>query len=157
MLLACLRAGVLGINLGKNKSSKDAAQDYSILMSQLGVYADYIVINVSSPNTPGERPVSQLYVQAQVHVADECSLQSVWCDTNSLPMLHYQMRPDMYQCVLALFLVSCKTQATRAKSLLESQMRCYGTSHLELIIACLFTTKCLVVSLTCDYNCLSCV
>ena len=38
---------------GKNKTSEDAAADYSLGVSKLGGYADYLVINVSSPNTPG--------------------------------------------------------------------------------------------------------
>ena len=39
--------------IGKNKTSEDAAADYSLGVSKLGPYADYLVINVSSPNTPG--------------------------------------------------------------------------------------------------------
>lgn len=46
---------VLGINLGKNKETIDAAADYEIGAAQLGPLADYVVINVSSPNTPGLR------------------------------------------------------------------------------------------------------
>jgi hypothetical protein len=44
---------VLGVNLGKNKLSEDAADDYAIGLMKLGKYADFVVINVSSPNTPG--------------------------------------------------------------------------------------------------------
>ena len=47
--------GPLGINLGKNKDSADAAADYVRGVQVLGPYADYLVINVSSPNTPGLR------------------------------------------------------------------------------------------------------
>jgi dihydroorotate dehydrogenase len=47
--------GVLGINLGKNKDSADAAADYCTGVAKLGRYADYLVVNVSSPNTPGLR------------------------------------------------------------------------------------------------------
>jgi dihydroorotate dehydrogenase len=50
-----LANGVVGINLGKNKTSDTALEDYKILIHQLGPYADYLVINVSSPNTPGLR------------------------------------------------------------------------------------------------------
>lgn len=46
---------VLGINLGKNKETVDAAADYEAAMATLGGAADYIVVNVSSPNTPGLR------------------------------------------------------------------------------------------------------
>ena len=45
----------LGVNLGKNKNSSDAAADYIEGIRTLGEHADYIVINVSSPNTPGLR------------------------------------------------------------------------------------------------------
>uniref|UniRef100_A0A8C6Z030 Dihydroorotate dehydrogenase (quinone), mitochondrial n=1 Tax=Nothoprocta perdicaria TaxID=30464 RepID=A0A8C6Z030_NOTPE len=45
----------LGINLGKNRSSVDAAADYVAGVQVLGPLADYLVVNVSSPNTPGLR------------------------------------------------------------------------------------------------------
>ncbi|WJZ97467.1 hypothetical protein VitviT2T_016069 [Vitis vinifera] len=47
--------GILGVNLGKNKTSEDAAADYVQGVHSLSQYADYLVINVSSPNTPGLR------------------------------------------------------------------------------------------------------
>ena len=43
----------MGVNLGKNKTTEDAAADYVTGIQKLGMHADYIVINVSSPNTPG--------------------------------------------------------------------------------------------------------
>ncbi|KAM9408106.1 dihydroorotate dehydrogenase (quinone), mitochondrial isoform 1-T1 [Pholidichthys leucotaenia] len=50
------KAGLpLGINLGKNKMSRDAGADYLEGMRVLGPLADYVVVNVSSPNTPGLR------------------------------------------------------------------------------------------------------
>jgi dihydroorotate dehydrogenase len=49
--------GILGINIGKNKetSEEDALSDYSIAMEKVYAYADYITVNISSPNTPGLR------------------------------------------------------------------------------------------------------
>ncbi|XP_077166498.1 dihydroorotate dehydrogenase (quinone), mitochondrial isoform X2 [Paroedura picta] len=55
----------LGINLGKNKGSADAAADYVAGVRALGPLADYLVINVSSPNTPGLR---QLQSKAQLRL-----------------------------------------------------------------------------------------
>ncbi|XP_041841673.1 dihydroorotate dehydrogenase (quinone), mitochondrial [Melanotaenia boesemani] len=50
------KAGLpLGINLGKNKLSQDAGADYMEGVRALGPLADYLVVNVSSPNTPGLR------------------------------------------------------------------------------------------------------
>ncbi len=47
----------VGINIGKNKltSEDNAINDYEILIKNLESYGDYIVINISSPNTPGLR------------------------------------------------------------------------------------------------------
>lgn len=51
---------LLGINLGKNKASDALSnQDYSDGITALGDYADYVVINISSPNTPGLRNLQQ--------------------------------------------------------------------------------------------------
>jgi len=47
--------GLVGVNLGKNKDTQDAALDYEIGAKRLAPLADYLVINVSSPNTPGLR------------------------------------------------------------------------------------------------------
>lgn len=49
--------GVLGVNLGKNKatSEDDAVDDYLTGLRKLGGMAEYVVVNVSSPNTPGLR------------------------------------------------------------------------------------------------------
>ena len=46
---------MVGVNLGKNKLSEDASADYVRGVRELGPHADYIVVNVSSPNTPGLR------------------------------------------------------------------------------------------------------
>jgi dihydroorotate dehydrogenase len=46
---------ILGINIGKNKLAEDAIKDYLDGIRCFGKYADYIVINISSPNTPGLR------------------------------------------------------------------------------------------------------
>ena len=49
------KAGILGINLGKNKTSTSAVQDYIKGVENFGKFADYLTVNVSSPNTPGLR------------------------------------------------------------------------------------------------------
>ncbi|MDC3112440.1 quinone-dependent dihydroorotate dehydrogenase [Pelagibacteraceae bacterium] len=46
---------ILGINIGKNKNSKDAIDDYLTGLEELGDLASYITINISSPNTEGLR------------------------------------------------------------------------------------------------------
>ena len=46
---------LVGINIGPNKDSKNRFNDYEILSENLSKYADYITINISSPNTPNLR------------------------------------------------------------------------------------------------------
>jgi len=47
--------GIVGVNIGRNKDSTDAIDDYVTAFGNLAPYADYIVANISSPNTPGLR------------------------------------------------------------------------------------------------------
>lgn len=47
--------GLLGVNLGKNKDTEDAGDDYRLGALAFAPLADFLVINVSSPNTPGLR------------------------------------------------------------------------------------------------------
>ncbi|WP_294334997.1 quinone-dependent dihydroorotate dehydrogenase [uncultured Sphingomonas sp.] len=49
------RPGILGINVGANKDSADRVADYALGVTKAAPHADYITINVSSPNTPGLR------------------------------------------------------------------------------------------------------
>jgi dihydroorotate dehydrogenase len=45
----------LGVNIGINKDGADPERDYPAMAAALNPYADYITVNVSSPNTPGLR------------------------------------------------------------------------------------------------------
>ena len=45
----------LGINIGVNKESADPARDYAAGFTRVAALADYVAVNVSSPNTPGLR------------------------------------------------------------------------------------------------------
>lgn len=49
------RRGMLGINVGANKDSADRVADYALGVGKAAAHADYVTINVSSPNTPGLR------------------------------------------------------------------------------------------------------
>src|SRR5437870_5254771 len=58
-VLARLKArrarGIAGVNLGANKDSKDRIADYVQGVEAFADFAQYLVVNVSSPNTPGLR------------------------------------------------------------------------------------------------------
>ncbi|XP_058010855.1 dihydroorotate dehydrogenase (quinone), mitochondrial-like isoform X2 [Ahaetulla prasina] len=82
MVFSLFLAGMpLGINLGKNKCSVDAAADYVAGVRVLGPLADYVVVNVSSPNTPGLRA---LQGRADLHLL----LTKVLAERDSLPGKH---------------------------------------------------------------------
>ena len=52
---AARRRGVLGINVGANKDAADRIADYEAGVAAAAPIADYVTINISSPNTPGLR------------------------------------------------------------------------------------------------------
>ncbi len=54
------RRPMVGVNIGKNKvtTADDAPLDYGYCARVLAPYADYLVVNVSSPNTPGLRDLA---------------------------------------------------------------------------------------------------
>ena len=54
-----VRGGVVGANIGKNKTSEDAAGDYVKGLEAVYAHADYITINISSPNTQGLRALQK--------------------------------------------------------------------------------------------------
>ncbi len=62
---------ILGVNLGKNKDTplEEAARDYEALMPVFAPLSDYLVVNVSSPNTIGLRRL-----QARQHLEELLSL-----------------------------------------------------------------------------------
>ena len=59
------RGGIVGANVGKNRDTADGAADYVAGISAVGALADYLVVNISSPNTPGLRDL-----QARDSIAD---------------------------------------------------------------------------------------
>jgi dihydroorotate dehydrogenase len=55
------RLGPIGVNVGKNKTTpnEEAAADYLACIDRLHPFADYLVVNISSPNTPGLRQLQE--------------------------------------------------------------------------------------------------
>ena len=55
------RAGILGINIGKNKDTpnENAADDYLVCLERVYPLADYVTVNISSPNTAGLRELQE--------------------------------------------------------------------------------------------------
>ena len=51
--------GLIGVNLGANKDAADRVEDYALGVRTFAALADYLTINVSSPNTPGLRDLQR--------------------------------------------------------------------------------------------------
>jgi dihydroorotate dehydrogenase len=86
-------AGLVGVNLGKNKDSTTPIEDYQALIRQLGPYADYLVINVSSPNTPGLR---ELQASSSLETLLKACLEARnELQTKNAPPLLVKLSPDL--------------------------------------------------------------
>jgi dihydroorotate dehydrogenase len=81
--------GLVGVNLGKNKVSKDAAADYAAGAAALGSLADYLVVNVSSPNTPGLRALQGKDELSEIIARTRAAL------TEPAPPLLVKLAPDL--------------------------------------------------------------
>ena len=80
---------VLGINIGKSRVTavEDATADYLVSAALLAPLADYLVVNVSSPNTPGLRGLQELDQLAPL-------LRAVKAEAGATPLL-VKIAPDL--------------------------------------------------------------
>jgi len=80
---------VLGVNIGKSKvvELEDAVQDYRTSARLLAPYADYVAVNVSSPNTPGLRALQETKALKPI-------LEAVLTETKGKPVL-VKIAPDL--------------------------------------------------------------
>jgi len=85
----------LGVNIGKTKlvAEEDAVQDYVASAERLGVLADYVVVNVSSPNTPGLRNLQAVELLRPLLAAVRTALDRV-SPTRRVPLL-VKIAPDL--------------------------------------------------------------
>lgn len=90
-LAARRRRGIVGANLGKNKDSTDGADDFVRGAEALWPHVDYLVVNVSSPNTPGLRAL-----QSKAQLADVVRrVQAVLAPQAKAPPLLLKIAPDI--------------------------------------------------------------
>jgi len=94
--------GVLGVNLGKNKYTPevDAALDFQKGAKRLHSFGDYMVVNVSSPNTPGLRALQGREILKGLLGAVQVSLREVAGAAGPPPLL-VKITCDMTRAELA--------------------------------------------------------
>lgn len=89
------RVGIIGANVGKNRDASDAAADYATGITRVCGLADYLVCNVSSPNTPGLRSLqARTEIQALINRVLEARYNAA-PDKNRLPPLLAKVGPDL--------------------------------------------------------------
>ena len=95
----------VGINIGKSKVTElaDAPDDYLYSFRKLREFADYVVLNVSSPNTPGLRDLQQEEALATLLAAIRAENQRI-----RKPIL-LKIAPDLTPDDLDLVLATCET------------------------------------------------
>ncbi len=81
----------LGVNIGKNKTSEDAVADYLTCYEKLHDKADYITVNISSPNTPGLRDLQEKEAITSLLAA----LEHARDKANSSTPMFVKIAPDM--------------------------------------------------------------
>ena len=86
--------GIVGINVGINKDSADQAGDFSIAVERATPLADYLTVNVSSPNTPGLRDL-QAADQLDVLLAKVIGARDAGAPQGNGPPLLLKIAPDL--------------------------------------------------------------
>lgn len=93
--------GIVGANVGKNKESEDAIEDYVLGVSATCRLADYLVCNISSPNTPGLRSLQarseMSALLTQVLAVRDASIP----EAAARPPLLVKVAPDLDDAALA--------------------------------------------------------
>jgi dihydroorotate dehydrogenase len=85
--------GIVGANVGKNRETEDAAADYQAGITAVCKLADYIVINVSSPNTPGLRALQgRHHIEALIRRSQEALRRAA---PLRMPPLLAKVGPDL--------------------------------------------------------------
>jgi dihydroorotate dehydrogenase len=95
----------LGCNVGINKEGADPERDYPALIAAVAPYADYAVVNVSSPNTPGLRDL-----QSEERLG--AILAAVAAVPDRPPVL-VKVAPDLATEGLAAVIETCVTHGVR--------------------------------------------
>ena len=85
------QTGIVGINVGANKISEVPTDDYRQAVGRLAGYADYVTLNISSPNTPGLRDLQTDSNLRELIAAGRDGLVAAGCDRP----LFIKLAPDL--------------------------------------------------------------
>ena len=83
------RRGIVGVNVGANKDAADRIADYAAGIAAMAPVADYLTINISSPNTPGLRALQE------AAVLDELLARAMAARGADGPPIFLKVAPDL--------------------------------------------------------------
>lgn len=90
-----LHMGIAGANIGKNKDTEDASADYVAGLQAVYPHADYITVNISSPNTQGLRALQQKEALTSLLAALQSARNTCHKEQNRYVPLLLKVAPDL--------------------------------------------------------------
>jgi dihydroorotate dehydrogenase len=87
--------GIVGANVGKNRDTLDASADYALGVEMLAPVADYLVVNLSSPNTPGLRALQSKKPIAELITRVLAAREKSAISSGKRPPLLAKVGPDL--------------------------------------------------------------
>jgi dihydroorotate dehydrogenase len=87
------KGGIVGANIGKNRDTRDDIGDYIEGVRRLAPLADYLTVNISSPNTPGLRDLQRKSAVTRL-IAELLEARGKAMPRNAPPLL-LKIAPDL--------------------------------------------------------------
>lgn len=86
---------LVGANVGANKTSDDKIADYETCIEAVAGIANYITINISSPNTPGLRGLQDKGALSELLIRCQGALERAMPDDHQLRPVFLKVAPDL--------------------------------------------------------------
>lgn len=87
--------GIVGINIGANKDSKDRTADYATMARIMAPLASYLAVNISSPNTPGLRALQDEGALTGLLDAVIAARDEAMKGSGAVPPIFLKVAPDL--------------------------------------------------------------
>lgn len=126
----------LGISIGKTKVTpiEEATEDYLTSLRTLARYADYLAVNVSSPNTPGLRSLQDKGMLAELLPALVAEAREIAGQGTPVPIF-VKLAPDLTDSALDEALAVCTDSGVQGLIATNTTLSREGLSHPDLALA----------------------
>ncbi|PZU58024.1 MAG: dihydroorotate dehydrogenase (quinone) [Sphingobium sp.] len=89
------RGSIVGVNIGANKDAVDRIADYATGVRTMAAHADYLTVNISSPNTPGLRALQDRAALDALLAAVMAARADVMAGRNGPLPVFLKVAPDL--------------------------------------------------------------